>query len=179
MRRRLSGNRSRSVPMWASLYYVPMAFSSARCAPSIPKVQPESITQELELLDLLGGLLSGVLQAEMNLVSEARRVERAEVEALSDGLTGLFNRRGWTRLLGGEEARCRRYGHSAGGIVVDLDNLKWVNDSAGHFAGDELLARAASVMTAVKRSPDVVARVGGDEFTLLAVDATVQAPTSW
>lgn len=135
-----------------------------------PEAQPESITQEQELLDLLGGLLSGLLQAEMNLVSEARRVERAEVEALSDGLTGLFNRRGWTRLLIGEEDRCRRYGHSAGVIVVDLDNLKWVNDSAGHFAGDELLARAASVMTGVKRSPDVVARVGGDEFTFLAIE---------
>ena len=92
------------------------------------------------------------------------------MEALTDGLTGLFNRRGWTGLLAGEENRCHRYGHSAGVIVVDLDELKLVNDSTGHFAGDELLARAASVMSEVKRGPDILARVGGDEFTLLAVE---------
>jgi diguanylate cyclase (GGDEF)-like protein len=101
---------------------------------------------------------------------EARRRERAEAEALSDGLTALFNRRGWTQLLAGEESRCRRYGHPAGVITVDLDDLKTVNDALGHFAGDELLARAAAVMTGVKREQDLVARVGGDEFALLAVE---------
>jgi len=85
-------------------------------------------------------------------------------------LTALFNRRGWTRLLAAEESRCRRYGHPAGVIVVDLDDLKSINDSLGHFAGDELLARAAAAMTEVKREQDLVARVGGDEFAVLAVE---------
>ncbi len=84
-----------------------------------PHAQPASITQDQELLDMLGTLLSGLLQTEMDFASEARRVERAEAEAFSDGLTGIFNRRGWTRLLAGEEQRCRRYGHPAGVIAVD------------------------------------------------------------
>lgn len=135
-----------------------------------PERQPESIVQEQALVDLLGALLSSLLQAETDFAAEARRRERAEAEALSDGLTSLFNRRGWIRLLAGEEGRCRRYGHPAGVIVLDLDDLKPVNDSAGHFAGDELLARAAATMTAVKREQDLVARVGGDEFAVLAVE---------
>jgi diguanylate cyclase (GGDEF)-like protein len=135
-----------------------------------PEAQPESIMQEQALVDLLGELLSGLLQAETDLAVEARRSERAEAEALSDGLTSLFNRRGWTRLLEGEENRCRRYGHPAGVIAIDLDGLKTVNDSLGHFAGDELLARVGEVMTRVKREQDLVARVGGDEFVLLAVE---------
>jgi len=78
-----------------------------------PHAQPESITQEQELIDMLANLLSGLLQTELAFASEARPVERAEAEALSDGLTGIFNRRGWTRLLAAEEHRCRRYGHPA------------------------------------------------------------------
>lgn len=135
-----------------------------------PDIQPESITHEQDLVDLLGDLLSSLLQMETDFAIEARRRERAEAEALSDGLTALFNRRGWTRLLAAEENRCRRYGHPASVIAIDLDDLKTVNDSQGHFAGDELLARAAAVMTEVKREQDLVARVGGDEFALLVVE---------
>lgn len=135
-----------------------------------PEAQPESIMKEQDLLDMLGGLLSALLHTELDAARQARRVERAEAEAHTDGLTGLYNRRGWSRLLDAEEERCRRYGHPAAVIVVDLDDLKEVNDSEGHFAGDELIKRAAGVMAAVKRAHDVVARVGGDEFTLLAIE---------
>ena len=89
-----------------------------------PHVQPESIRQELELVEMIGGLLSSLLRAETQFADEARRADRAQAEALSDALTGLFNRRGWTRLLAGEEERCRRYGHPAAVFAIDLDNLK-------------------------------------------------------
>lgn len=135
-----------------------------------PLPQPESIVREQGLLEVLGGLLSALLQTELEFARAARRAERAQAEALMDGLTGLFNRRGWARLLEGEESRCRRHGHPASIIVVDLDDLKQVNDSQGHFAGDELIARTAAVIADVSRSQDLVARVGGDEFTVLAVE---------
>lgn len=135
-----------------------------------PHTQAESIHQELELVEMIAGLLSALLRAETQHAAEARRAERVQAEALSDALTGLFNRRGWTRLLAGEEERCRRYGHPAAVFAIDLDDLKAVNDSRGHFAGDELLARAGSALATAARGSDVAARVGGDEFTLLAVE---------
>lgn len=143
-----------------------------------PHVQPVSIVKDQELLELLAGLLSTLLQTEMQFANEARRAERAQAEALSDALSGLFNRRGWLRLLAGEEQRCRRYGHPAGVIAIDLDDLKGVNDRHGHFAGDELIARAGSVLRTVVRSSDVAARVGGDEFALLAVESDPAAATA-
>lgn len=85
-------------------------------------------------------------------------------------MTGLANRRAWDRLSAAEDDRCRRYGHPACVLVVDLDGLKAVNDHSGHAAGDDLLRRAAAVLRAAARRTDLVARVGGDEFGVLAVD---------
>ena len=141
-----------------------------------PRIQPEAIVQELDLVEMIAGLLSSLLRAEMQHANESRRADRAQAEALNDALTGLFNRRGWTRLLAGEEERCRRYGHPAAVLAIDLDDLKTVNDSRGHFAGDQLLAGAGAVLSGVARSADVAARVGGDEFALLAVEC--DAPSS-
>jgi len=94
---------------------------------------------------------------------------RAEQEAITDGLTGSVNRRGWDRLLAAEEARCARHGLDAVVMVVDLDDFKTVNDTQGHAAGDELLVRCAGVLHDAVRAHDAVARTGGDEFALLAV----------
>src|SRR5690606_26979745 len=88
----------------------------------------------------------------------------------SDGLTALYNRRGWEQLLAHEEERCRRYGNPACVISIDLDDLKFINDTQGHAAGDRLLQNAAQAMRMAARSHDVVARLGGDEFAILAVE---------
>jgi diguanylate cyclase (GGDEF)-like protein len=73
-------------------------------------------------------------------------------------------------LLAREDERCRRYGHTATVFVIDLDQLKEVNDTAGHAAGDALLVRAATALREVVRDVDIVARLGGDEFGLIAVE---------
>src|SRR4029453_19591361 len=66
--------------------------------------------------------------------------------------------------------RSRRSGSVASLVAIDLDELKRVNDSHGHAAGDRLLRRTAQVIDACRRAADVVARLGGDEFGVLAVE---------
>ena len=136
-----------------------------------PAPQPEEITRELPLIELLASMLSGILAAELRAVENERQVERAQSEAETDFLTKLYNRRGFDRLLDVEEGRCVRYGHHASLIAVDLDGLKMVNDMQGHVAGDELIRRAATALRQAARESDVVARIGGDEFVILAVQS--------
>jgi diguanylate cyclase (GGDEF)-like protein len=135
-----------------------------------PEPRPETITHELPLIELLASMLSGLLSSELSAAESARRAERALAEAETDTLTGLYNRRGWDRLLAAEEARCRRYGHPACVVAVDLNGLKRVNDTQGHAAGDQFIRRAGQALGMGTRDSDVVARVGGDEFAVLGVE---------
>jgi diguanylate cyclase (GGDEF)-like protein len=135
-----------------------------------PEPRPETIMGELPLIELLASMLSGLLNSELSAAEAARRAERAVAESETDALTGLYNRRGWDRLMIAEEARCRRFGHPACIIAVDLNGLKAVNDSQGHAAGDQLIRRAGKALMAATRESDLVARVGGDEFTVLGVE---------
>lgn len=123
------------------------------------------------LLVTMAGMLSTVLDRELASEQQMRELERAREEASRDALTGLLNRRGWDRLVAEEEARCRRYGHPAGIIQIDLDRLKEANDREGHDHGDLLLKRAAQALASTCRAPDIVARLGGDEFAVLAIEA--------
>ncbi len=135
-----------------------------------PIPQPKNIIEDALLLQLMATLLSTVLQAELKNNEQIRRNERLEAEVLTDELTNLYNRRGWNRLLVAEEERCRRHGHPAAVLVIDLNNLKFVNDTYGHDAGDQLIKLAANALNSAARSNDVVARLGGDEFGVLCVE---------
>lgn len=135
-----------------------------------PVAQSDDILKDQALLELLASLLSSVLQAELKTTEAKRTAERLKVEAMTDGLTKIYNRRAWDELLEKEEGRCRRYGHPAAVIIIDLNELKAVNDKMGHAAGDELIIRTAKVLRNTARISDVVARLGGDEFGLLAVE---------
>jgi diguanylate cyclase len=131
--------------------------------------RPE-LAAELPTIELLGRLLAVLLVQELERQELQRRFELAELDALTDPLTGVGNRRAWDRLLEAEEARCRRYGSVASLVAIDLDELKRVNDRDGHAAGDRLLLRTAQVIDSTRRAADVVARLGGDEFGVLAVE---------
>ncbi len=135
-----------------------------------PSPQPERLREEQQLLELLAGLLSGILDSEIKAAVQARRNERLEMEAQSDPLTQLANRRAWDQLLAKEEERCRRYGSPAAVMILDLDELKTINDSQGHGAGDALLVNTATALRNAIRDNDVAARLGGDEFGVIAVD---------
>jgi diguanylate cyclase (GGDEF)-like protein len=78
-----------------------------------------------------------------------------------------------------EEERFRRFGDDATVIVLDLDNLKTVNDVRGHDAGDDYIRAAARVLDSTVRSGDVLARLGGDEFGIIAVGATAEQAEGW
>ncbi len=135
-----------------------------------PSTQPETIVEEQEMVELMGALLSTVLQTELKMSAEVRKSEKLQAEALTDALTLLYNRRGWDRLLATEEERCRRYGHPAAVLVVDIDHLKRVNDQQGHAAGDKLIGAVSVALRDAARPSDVVARLGGDEFGILSVE---------
>ena len=139
-----------------------------------PEPQPERIKHEQPLIELLAGMLATILEKEQISLAEARRAEQASSEAMTDALTGLFNRRGWDRLVEAEECRCQRYGHPVCMFSVDVDGLKEINDQLGHAEGDELLKKVSRSLRMIVRESDVVARLGGDEFGVLAVECDLQ-----
>lgn len=156
---------------------VPLAAEDGRLFGTLcaidPKPQPEAIAAQLPLIELLAKLLSSILHADMAAAEQARRADRLQVEAFTDALTGLYNRRGWDQLLAEEEESCANYGFPACVVVIDLDNLKVVNDSFGHEAGDTLIQRAGQVLRQETRKHDVVARIGGDEFVVLCTECAL------
>ena len=101
------------------------------------------------------------------------RLRRHEIALLTesarrDPLTGLLNRRGFADVFDAELERARRSGSSLSVVAGDLDRFKRVNDALGHHGGDAALVRCARILWSGKRRFDSAARIGGDEFALLA-----------
>jgi diguanylate cyclase (GGDEF)-like protein len=84
-----------------------------------------------------------------------------------DDLTGVFNRNFFNANVGIELGRTQRLGYPIGLLIVDLDELKQINDKFGHPAGDEALKKVAKALKESLREADWVARVGGDEFAVV------------
>lgn len=92
-----------------------------------------------------------------------------------DALTGVADLRFFREALSAESERSRRYARPFVLAYLDVDNFKSVNDTNGHKAGDNLLRRIARSVQSHVRSPDLLARVGGDEFTLLMPETEAEA----
>ncbi|MFL5779028.1 MAG: EAL domain-containing protein [Chloroflexota bacterium] len=99
---------------------------------------------------------------------------RARLDALLDGLTGLGNHRAFQEELARQIDQATRYGNSLALLLIDLDDLKSVNDRLGHAAGDELLAAVGRIARATLRRSDRAFRVGGDEFAVLLQNADIE-----
>jgi diguanylate cyclase (GGDEF)-like protein/putative nucleotidyltransferase with HDIG domain len=99
-----------------------------------------------------------------------RLIESLSDAAHRDPLTGLLNRRGFQEVFDAELERARRADRPLSLIVGDLDRFKRVNDAHGHAAGDAVLKRVADAIRGAKRGFDQAARVGGEEFAVLAPD---------
>lgn len=119
-------------------------------------------------------------------ITERKRAEQAlrehteqlRVLALLDELPGLYNRRGFLSLAEQQLAAARRLGRKVVLLFADLDGLKPINDRFGHEAGDRAIAAAAALMRSTFRSSDVVARVGGDEFAVAAMEMSPPGATT-
>ena len=94
------------------------------------------------------------------------RARQFASEARTDHLTGLANRRQFERVMEREVALAERHNRRLSLMMIDLDNLKRINDRLGHDAGDEALRLVAQQLQRVVRASDVCARVGGDEFAV-------------
>src|SRR6266481_3585107 len=121
----------------------------------------------LALTDLLFHALECVLK-QSQLDKELRSL------ALTDDLTGLHNRRGFLALATQQLRLALRNAQGLLLFFVDVDNLKETNDSFGHHEGDLVLVRVANALKQTFRDSDVLARLAGDEFAVLAADTSSQ-----
>ena len=93
--------------------------------------------------------------------------QRVEQLAITDPLTGIYNRRYFERELRSELERARRYGWPVSILVLDIDRFKLFNDTYGHETGDEVIRRVAQAIVTSCRRVDIVGRCGGDEFAVV------------
>jgi diguanylate cyclase (GGDEF)-like protein len=106
-----------------------------------------------------------------------RRHDRIAQQALTDPLTGLWNRRHMANTLDREVSRALRFGHEISMIILDVDDFKRINDRLGHLQGDLVLETVADLVKDATRDIDVAARYGGDELALILVETDSEGAT--
>jgi diguanylate cyclase (GGDEF)-like protein len=131
---------------------------------------------EVDLPVIGGGEVGYLTEVFNNMVARLRDSHR-ELERLSvtDGLTGLYNRRHLMDTLGNEVRRSLRLKHTFAVLMADVDLFKHYNDTNGHLAGDEVLRRLAAILRETCREVDTAARYGGEEFLVLLPETTARA----
>lgn len=108
--------------------------------------------------------------------NELRRLnDLLELQATTDSLTGIFNRRRFLELLQLEILESKRYGVPLVLIFFDIDHFKDINDKYGHEAGDSVLRELTQLVASMIREADIFARFGGEEFVILAHNNDVDA----
>jgi diguanylate cyclase (GGDEF)-like protein len=117
------------------------------------------------------GKIVGCVGAGIDITERKRGEEQARYEATHDALTGLANYREFLETLEREVRRADRTNRSFAVLLLDVDDLKRINDRWGHLTGNRALRRLAEVMTEHCRATDLAARYGGDEFGVLLIDA--------
>ena len=123
--------------------------------------------EESLLLRTLADLIAGALH-------NALSFQKAQEQAITDGLTGVKTHRFFMEALSSEWKRSSRAGRSFALVLMDLDRFKFVNDFYGHLEGDLVLQRVGQILETNCRRSDVVARYGGDEFVILMPETTME-----
>ncbi|MFQ5794891.1 MAG: GAF domain-containing protein [Candidatus Bipolaricaulia bacterium] len=122
--------------------------------------------EDLELLQSVAGQMAIS-------ISNLNRQEELREAAIRDPLTGLFNRRYFNETIAVEEERAKRYSHDISFLMIDVNQLKEINDRHGHLKGDEVLAQVADFLEIHTRDSDIVIRFGGDEFLVVMLETSV------
>src|SRR5713226_3708035 len=130
--------------------------------------QPADFSEEeVLLLRTLADLIAGALH-------NALSFQKAQEQAITDGLTGVKTHRFFMEALSAEWKRSTRAGRSFALVLMDLDRFKFVNDFYGHLEGDLVLQRVGQILETNCRRSDVVARYGGDEFVILMPETSME-----
>jgi len=125
-------------------------------------------------------LVKGEVSPDLLLRSIRYAVERHRLTSalrslsLIDDLTGLYNRRGFSDLGEQHLKLARRTARAVLLVYLDVDDLKTINDTLGHQMGDRALVRVADLLRETFRQSDIIARIGGDEFAVMALEASEQ-----
>ncbi len=127
----------------------------------------EQIGRPISLKTVLMDVLSTTGMIRVPVVLEYDEFKKLQVNAVTDPLTGLYNRRLFAESFEKELNRARRYGLPLAIVILDLHRFKEVNDKYGHPRGDEVLRAAAATLQKALRTSDSAFRIGGDEFALL------------
>lgn len=158
-------------------------------APDVPVVVLTSLDdEELAVRAVEKGAQDYILKNELvgNILARSLRyaIERHRLHqelhhrAIIDDLTGLYNRRGFFTLGDQEFKRAKRMNNEFLIVFADLDGLKVVNDTFGHEQGDQLIIEAAQFLQETFRDSDIIARIGGDEFVILAYETAIDSSTA-
>lgn len=115
-------------------------------------------------------LAAEIAMLQQQLEKQSQVIQTLEKDTVTDPLTGVMNRRGFEVELNRTLANARRHNRQSALLFVDMNNFKAINDTFGHFAGDEVLCHVAALLKANIRETDVLARVGGDEFCVILND---------
>ncbi len=157
---------------WLGLYGTPaqlvVALAGAAATLTVPIAALHYPVGEWTAAAVWIGVAAFVGIAIHGLVRELRgRAALLEAASRIDFVTGLDNRGAWEQALPRELARARRDGKPLCVALLDLDDFKVLNDERGHQAGDRVLKECASAWASTLRTTDVIARFGGDEFSLV------------
>jgi diguanylate cyclase (GGDEF)-like protein len=117
-------------------------------------------SEDIALIELFGQLIGAS-------IGNIRLFEKMQRQATTDGLTGLMNYKTFYEALERELGRSRRYGGTISLIMADIDNLKRINDTYGHRAGDKVIQEISQRLRDCIRQIDLAARYGGDEFAII------------
>jgi diguanylate cyclase (GGDEF)-like protein len=127
----------------------------------------ENLGRQVALKTALMDVLTSAGLFRVPIVLEYDELKTLQVNAVTDPLTGLYNRRLFGESFEKELNRSRRYSSPLGLVILDLHRFKEVNDKYGHPRGDEVLRAAATTLKKALRTSDSAFRIGGDEFALL------------
>ncbi len=121
--------------------------------------------REIGLLSLASGMAA-------NIIDKAKMLETAMLSSITDDLTGLYNHRYFTQCLANEVGRAERYRLNFVLVMIDIDDFKLYNDTHGHPKGNVVLRQVAGILRDHCRAIDVIARFGGEEFSIIMPETT-------